>query len=172
MQSIVDFFDQLFTVLGYLTTLLVMLGAIYTIYLIAKGVIPVWIRLGMGLSKRKIAVFAEGDEFDSLKSTLVDSGIFLKSNVVKIDKNSLNKAEDMTLFLVHWNSFKSEIDDILEKKKHYAAMVIYAPQSEGFIDEDTMEKINKRSNTTIVNFRGRLLNDILVSMITTSYKTK
>jgi len=172
MQYIFDFFNHLlFIVLGGLTTLLMLLAVPYTIYLIVKGVIPVWIRLGMGLSKRKIAVFAE-DEFDSLKSMLVDSGIFQESNVVKIHKNSLKKAEDMTLFLVHWKSFESEIDDILEIKKDPVALVVYAPQNEGKIDMAKLEKINNERNTIVANFRGRLLNDILTSMITTSYKTK
>jgi hypothetical protein len=172
MQAIFEFFNQpFFTVLGGLTSLLMLAAMIYTIYLILRGVIPVWIRLGKGLSKRKIAVFANG-EFDSLKSMLVDSGIFKESNVVKIDKNSLEKAEDMTLFLVHWKSFESEIENILELKKDYAALVIYAPQIEGLIDKAALEKINQKRNAIIVNFRGRLLNDILTSMITTGYETK
>ena len=91
---------------------------------------------------------------------------------MKIDKNYLKKAEDMTLFLVHWKSFESEIENILELKKDYAALVIYAPQSEGFIDKAALEKINQQRNAIIVNFRGRLLNDILTSMITTGYETK
>ena len=52
------FNQPFFTVLGGLTSLLMLSAAIYTIYLILRGIIPVWIRLGKGLSKRKIAVFA------------------------------------------------------------------------------------------------------------------
>lgn len=172
MQGIFDYFNHpLFIILSGLITLLVLLDVSYTIYLIVKGIIPVWIRLGRGLSKRKIAVFAE-EEFDSLKSMLVDSGIFLESNVVKIDRNSIKKAEDLTLFLVHWKSFEPELENILKMKKDSAALVIYAPQSEGFIDKTALEELNQHRNTIIVNFRGRLLNDILVSMITTGYKMK
>ena len=59
VQAIFEFFNQpFFTVLGGLTSLLMLSAAIYTIYLILRGIIPVWIRLGKGLSKRKIAVFA------------------------------------------------------------------------------------------------------------------
>lgn len=173
MQSIIDFFNHpIFIVLGGILILLMLLQMAITIYLFAKGIIPVWIRLGMGLSQRKIAVFAEGDEFGNLKSMLVDSGLFMESNVVKIHKNSIKKAENMTLFLVHWKSFESEIEDILEIKKDPVALVVYAPQSEGKIDTVKLNKINNQSNTIIANFRGRLLNDILISMITTSYKMK
>ncbi len=173
LQAIVDFFNHpFFIVLGGMTSLLVLPALLYTTYLVGKGVIPVLIRLGMGLSQRKIAVFAEGDEFDDLKSMLLDSGILRESNIVKINKNSIKKAEHMTIFLVHWMSFKSEIDRILEMKSDPAALFVYAPQSEGRIDDDAIAKINRESNTTIMNFRGRLLNDILISMITTRYKTK
>ena len=172
MEIIFDFFNHpFFAVVGGLAILLAVLQAIYAIYLFAKGVIPVWIRLGMGLSKRKIAVFAD-TEFDSLESMLVDSEIFLKSNVVKIEKNSIRKAEGLTLFLVHWKCFKSEIDEILRMKTDPVALVIYAPQSEGFIENDALQKISQQRNTIIVNFRGRLLNDIFISMMTSSYKTK
>ena len=173
VQAIVDFFNHpFFIVLGGVTSLLILPALLYTIYLIGKGVIPVLIRLGMGLSQREIAVFAEGDDFDKLKSMLLDSGILRESNIVKIDKDSLEKAKHMTILLVHWKSFKSEIDRILEMKSYPAALFVYAPQNEGRIDDDSLAKINRRSNTTIVNFRGRLLNDILISMITTDYKTK
>jgi len=52
------------------------------------------------------------------------------------------------------------------------ALIVYAPQSEGFIDKPMMERISNERNAIVVNLRGRLLNDILVSMITTGKKTK
>ena len=71
MDKIADFFNSpFFTVVWGTETIIISAGFIYTIILIIKGVIPVWYRLGMGLSKRKIAVFAT-TEFDSLKDLLV-----------------------------------------------------------------------------------------------------
>lgn len=172
MQTIVDFFNHpVFIVLGGISTLVTLIAVLYGIYLFAKGIFPVWYRLGMGLSRRKIAVFAE-IEFDGLKNMLVDSGLFQKANVIKIDKGSIKKAEGMTLFLMHWKSFESNLDDILRIKKDSAALIIYAPQNEGFIDKAVLEKINRERNSIIVNFRGRLLNDILTCMITTSYEKR
>lgn len=172
MQTIVDFFNHpVFIILGGISTLVTLIAVLYGIYLFAKGIFPVWYRLGMGLSRRKIAVFAE-IEFDGLKNMLVDSGLFQKANVIKIDKGSIKKAEGMTLFLMHWKSFESDLDDILRIKKDSAALIIYAPQNEGFIDKAVLEKINRERNSIIVNLRGRLLNDILTCMITTSYEKR
>ena len=172
IQYFIDFFNHpFFIIIGGLTTLLVIIGFCYTIYLIIKGVFPVWYRLGKGLSKRKIAIFAN-EEFESLRDMLVDSKIFKAKNIVKIEKNSIKKAEPITLFLMHWKYFEAEIDNVLKIKNDSDALIIYAPQEEGSIAKDKLEKINLERNSIIVNFRGRLLNDILTCMITTSYDKK
>ena len=69
----------------------ILLATASLIYLTLRGVLPVWHRLGLGLSRRKIAVFAE-QEFDGLRDLLADSGIFRRSNVVQIDQGSLKKS--------------------------------------------------------------------------------
>ena len=97
----------------------------------------------------------------------MDSGLFLKSNVVQIEKNSIKKAKGITLFLVHWDSFESQIEKILELKEDHVGLIIYAPQDEGKINQTKFNKIANERNTIVVNLRGRLLNDIFISMITT-----
>jgi hypothetical protein len=134
--------------------------------LLIKGLVPVWYRIGMGLSKRKIAVFAN-KEFDALKSMLVDSKIFKDKNIFRVPKNALKKADKETIFLIHWKEYKNEIDEIISIKKDNTAMIVYAPQNEGRIEQESIDKIDDQRNSIIVNFRGRLLNDILISMITT-----
>ena len=170
IQCIIDFFDHPFFVcVGGLTTLLAVVGLLYTIYLFTKGLLPVWYRLGMGLAKRQIAVFAT-DEFANLKGMFVDSRLFTPKNIVQIDRQSMKKAESATLLLVHWKPFEANFRRNTGLKRDSDAMIIYAPQKEGFIDDASLTKINSERNAIIVNFRGRLLNDIFTSMITTSYE--
>lgn len=171
MLQIINFFNHpFFIIVGGISTLFAILVLVYTVYLGVKGVIPVWYRLGLGLSKRKIAIFAS-DEYQDLRSMLVDSKIFDEKNVEQITKDNIKKAENYTFFLVHWKEFQTKIDEIIQIKKDTTALVVYAPQNEGRIEPiETMEKINSQRNTVVVNFRGRLLNDILVSLITTSYE--
>lgn len=165
MQTIID----LLNVLGYVSTLIVLAGACFAVISYVRGILPVWWRLGQGLSNRRIAVFAE-EEFKDLHDLLVDSRLFQKSNIIQIGKTSLKKAEVCTVFLMHWGSFAGEIDEILRMKSDTTALIVYARPGE--IDNATMAKINQHRNTIVVNFRGRLMNDILVSMITTGYKLK
>jgi hypothetical protein len=167
VKEIIDFFNHpFFIVVGGLATLFTAVAIMFTVFLIIKGVFPVLYRLGIGLSKRKVTIFAEG-EFENFKSMLVDSKLFLEKNIIKIDKKSLKKAESSTLLLVHWKCFAADMEDIIKIKKDNAALIIYAPQVEGFIDKNILEKINLERNSIVVNLRGRLLNDILTCMITT-----
>lgn len=169
-MNIINFFNHpFFNIVGGISTLLIICSFIYTLYLIIAGILPVWYRLGIGLSKGKIAVFAT-NEFDSLKNMLIDSKLFKDKNIFKITSNELSKAAKSNIYLVHWKDFSNVIDDILKYKKDNIALLVYAPQSEGRIDEVTLNKINSHRNSLVVNFRGRLLNDILTSLITVSYE--
>lgn len=169
-QIIINFFNHpFFIIVGGLSTLFMVGVFLYSIYLVMRGIIPIWYRLGKGLAGRSIAVFADTSEFNSLRDVLVDSKIFRSKNIHQMTVDSINKAEGYTVFLVHWNKYKDKIDDILRLKKDSTALVVYAPQNEGFIEPEKMNLINSHRNSIVVNFRGRLINDILVSLITTVY---
>ena len=167
MQYLNDFFDHpFFNVIGGLSTVFIIVGFFYTVFLVIKGVLPVWYRLGLGLSKRRIAVFGNRDNYESLKSTLSDSKIFRQKNIIHIAENNIDKAKDETIFLVDWESFSEEIDQVFSaRKNHQTAVVIYAKPAS--IPQAKMNDIGNKANTVVVNFRGRLLNDILTSLITT-----
>lgn len=169
-MKITEFFDHpFFIIVGGIGTVLMIIGFLYTAWLAIRGVFPVWYRLGIGLSKRRIAIFAS-TEYESLRSLLIDSKIFSGNNITQINKNDLRKSENETLYLVHWKDYQDKLDEILALKKDSTALIVYAPLNEGRIENQAMlDKINNHRNTLIVNFRGRLLNDILTSLITTSY---
>ncbi len=170
MQQITDFFNHpFFVVFGGISTLLVIAVAIGGVYLAVKGILPVWYRLGFSLSKRKIAIFAD-EKYDELREMLVDSGVFKERNIQKVSRNAIKKVEDVSFYIVHYDSYAEEMDAIIGMKKDTDVMIIYAPQKEGFIEKTVMEKINSERNSIVVNVRGRLLNDALVSMITTGFR--
>lgn len=167
METIINFFNHpFFIIVGGVATILMIVGFCYTAFLVIKGVLPVWYRLGIGLSKRKISIFAK-DEYQSLSDMITASKIF--TTTIQINKNDIRKAEKETVYLVHWKEFQDKIDDIMSIKKDSTPLIIYAPTQEGRIDDENMNKINSHRNSVVVNFRGRLLNDILTSLITTSY---
>ena len=108
---------------------------------------------------------------DSLESLLLDSRLFRNRNLISIrDNGDIEKGRSATLFVVYWPDWIQDIVEILQQKKDGTALIVYAPQDKGIIPKETLTALNKKRNVMICNFRGRLMNDIVVSMITTSYE--
>lgn len=166
-------FLDILNFLGYISTLVVIGSFVLAVIAWVKGIFPALLRLGNGLAKRKIAIFAKSDSLSSLTNLLVDSGLILEKNVIKITKaDDFGKAEQATLLLVYWPEWKEKMTQIRNIKKDGEALVIYAPRSAGLIPENIMSELDTKRNVTVVNFRGRLLNDIVTTMITTGYTKK
>lgn len=166
MQMILDILN----IAGYISTVIVLITVIASIVAWFRGILPAILRLGNGLSKRKIAIFAKGDNVESLQSLLTDSKLFRKKNIFKVtSKEDLGKAEAASVYLVHWHDWADDVPEILSKKPDKCPMIVYAPYDKGRIPDDQMKNIDGKRNTAVTNFRGRLLNDIVTAMITTSY---
>jgi hypothetical protein len=158
-------------VVGSIETILLIVGLIWAFILWVRGVSPALLRLGNGLAKRKIAIFAKHENLSSLKSLLTDSKLFNEKNICQITKKEdIGIAERATLYLVFWHDWIDCIDDILRKKPDACALIVYAPRNLGPIPEDQMKKLDGYRHTAVTNFRGRLLNDIVTAMITTGYE--
>lgn len=148
------------------------LETLFQVYLLRKCQsmpLPALVRLGNGLSRRKIAIFAKGNNLNFLTNLLVDTKLFNKKNLIDVSSSGdFGRAERATVFLVFWDDWQDKIDEILRAKKDNTALVVYAPP--GAIPRDKLVELDNKRNVTVTNFRGRLLNDIVVSMITTSYQ--
>lgn len=169
MKFIIDFFSSpIFGIIGGITTILIMLGLIYKIICRFFSITPIVFRLGIALWKRKIAIFSSLEKYESLKLILVDSNIFKERNILHIKKDNIEKAKDLSVFLVDWEDFWSEIETIFNaRKNHQTPIVIYTKP--WIIPPEQINIIANRPNTVVVNFKWRLLNDVLTSLITTSY---
>lgn len=163
--------NEFLDTVGRMSTLIVIISLLYGTVLWFKGILPAVYRLGNGFAKRKIAIFAKGDNYNSLRDLLIDSGLFNKNNICHISKKEdIGACEKSTLYLVYWHDFSDSIDDILNKKPDSCPLIVYSPKNQPFIPQDQVEKIDGHRNTALSNFRGRLLNDIVTSLITTSYE--
>ncbi|MCF8054371.1 MAG: hypothetical protein K9K75_04035 [Deltaproteobacteria bacterium] len=157
-------------IVGIIETIVLILGIGYAGFLWFRGILPAVLRLGNGLTKRKIAIFAKGDNVNSLKSLLSDSGLFREKNVFEItQKGDLGKAEKASVYLVYWHDWSADIEKILDMKPDSCALIIYAPYDKGRIPDEQMKNLDGKRHSAVTNFRGRLLNDIVTAMITTSY---
>jgi hypothetical protein len=156
---------------GWVTSVIFLLTLALGIYAWLKGILPALFRLGNGFSKRKIAIFAKGDNLKILMNLLVDTELFNKRNMIGISSSGdFGRAERATLFLILWDDWQDKIDEILRAKKDNTAVVVYAPRGPRSIPEDKFVELNSKRNVMVTNFRGRLLNDIVISLMTTSYQ--
>ncbi|MBF0556432.1 MAG: hypothetical protein HQK96_18090 [Nitrospirae bacterium] len=167
----------LIIIVSSIDTIILIAGIVVAVILWARGISPVLYRLGNGLGRRKIAIFAKDDRSIEGKNLLIDSGLFKEKNIKVItSKNDLGIAEEASIYLFYyWLDWESEILEISGKRKDKCPMIVYAPiikekPDKGRVPDDVMAKLDERRNTSVTNFRGRLLNDIVTSMITTSYR--
>src|SRR5258708_14231858 len=103
--------DNFWTVTGKIESVIFVVGITYAVSLWARGISPALLRLGNGLAKRKIAIFAKGDNSSSLKSLLLDSKLFNEKNIRLIGTpKDISSAESATMLLVYWHDWATDID--------------------------------------------------------------
>ena len=136
------------------------------------GLIPALWRLGNGLVRKKIVIYAKGDNASDLEKLVKDLKIFKGEIAISRSENSFGDGEDADIHIIRWIDFKSFLKEILQKKKKNSSLIVYCPKSDGFVDDESMNIINSKENAVLVQFRGRLLNDIIISLITTSYEKR
>jgi hypothetical protein len=172
MHSYLDTGLNVITAIGVMETILLLFAIGYAVYLWASGILPAIIRLGNGLAKRKIAVFANTEHLASIKHLLQDSKLFRDRNILEITtKQDLGRAEEASVYLVFWPDWAGGVEDILDKKPDRCPLIVYVPYDHGRIPDVVMARLDGKRNTAVTNFRGRLLNDIVTAMITTGYDT-
>lgn len=167
-----DWIDIGFRILRWGLTAIAAGATAYGVYLAVIGFLPALWRLGNGLRRRKIAIFAKGDDLTSLSSLFADTKLFSKNSVLQVSTlGDVGRAEDAATFLVHWPDWEhGDLVRILALKKDRTALVVFAPQGRGRVPEDTINLLEQHRNVVLVNFRGRLLNDVIISLITTGYE--
>ena len=162
--------NSLFQALDFGSTLVVIITLLVSIGLCIKGILPVMIRLGMGLATRKIAILGKEESVGTIMHLLKGSKLFNKTNVTSINSlNDIGEMEGKTLHIVVWEDWSVEdVFKIAEKKENASSLIIFAKP--GSIPNEILPKLDEFKHMIVSNFRGRLLNDILVSIMTTSYE--
>lgn len=166
MEPIIDFIN----VLGLLGTISSIVWVCFVIYWTVRGLAPVLYRLGYGLSRRKIAIVAEGDDYHNLKQLLDQSKLFKSKNITPVlGSGQLENLDKIDVVLINWPSCTEYFLNVINAIPARASIIVHAPPSGGRISDNFMEQLELRRNVVVNNFRGRLMNDIVTSMITSAY---
>jgi hypothetical protein len=164
-MSVVQFLEYL-----HLAVFIIgIIGIIFAFVAVARGIAPVLWRLGNGLANRKIALFAKAENLSSLRHLLLDSKLIHSKNILDVTSSGdIGRAHPATVYIVFWHDWADDIDAILNQKSDSCALIVYSPYDREKIPAEQMKKLDGKRHTCVTNFRGRLLNDIITSMITTS----
>lgn len=155
---------------GTLATAIVLLAALWRISLWARGVVPLAVRAG-NIRGNKIAIFAKSSNYTELTNTLSATRLYNSKNFSQIATvGDLDTADGKHVFVVSWEDWSADIDDILNIKTAKTGIVIYAKP--GAIPPTTMEMLQKYNFVTVTNFRGRLMTDLLSVALTIRYAKK
>jgi len=162
--------EMFFFWLGVIEFAVLAIGVMYGLYLWGSGIGPILYRLGNGLAHRKVAIFASGDNLTSLRQLLVESKLFREKNLVIIPSiREIDDAEGASVFLMYWPDWNAHLDEVMRRKGPKCALVVYQPYDQGRIPDEQMAQLDGRRHSAVTNFRGRLLNDLVTSIMTTSY---
>lgn len=135
------------------------------IYLWVKGTLPVIYRFGNSIAHKKIYVFSV-QQFNAIEKLLIDSGVFQKKNIKQVPKDFVSgQYSKSAVLLIDHSEFKDQLVEILNKKDNATAAIIYAKP--GSLTPDEMGQIDNIPLCFVTNFRGRLLSDLVMSMIIT-----
>lgn len=159
-------------IVGLITTAVAVLAFFAAVISWILGISPLLYRLGLGRWRRKITVLADSNNYASLRDDLVSSGVFRSKNIDHVTDKSLAKVKDSNLLLVDYGSFSDKnMKTIIKNKKSSAGMIVYFPDFSptNRVPDDVMKLINNEPHSVLVNFRGRLINDILITLLSTSY---
>lgn len=143
---------------------------VFAIFAISINIFSVGIRLGRALWKRKIAIVGNLEAFTSLKNLLLGSQLFKEKNIRHIEQGNQSDLRNQTVILIDWESFwgKTNPERILDfRNNSQTGILIYAKPNT--IPPQVLQSLCNQNSIIIVNFKGRLLNDIMLTMITTTY---
>lgn len=118
---------------------------------------------------RKISIVADGN-YGDLKQDLTDTGLFRESKVSQITNQRLGEVRDSKLLLVDYRYVTDdELKYIVDNKQTNCGLIVYAPpvNPPRRLPDDLMQRVVNHPHTLVVNFRGRLVNDVLTTMLTT-----
>lgn len=157
-------------IIGYITTIASILGMLVAVIYVTMGLFPLLWRLGLGRWKTRIAVFSkESERRESVKRDLAESGLFRKNNIESLGLEDVQRADQYAI-IVLCDDMLDSLEDILNKKKSTAGLIIYATTTR--LTPEKMSLLNNHPLVTLVNFRGRLISDLILMLMGVNYAKK
>lgn len=159
------------SLIGTVGTIVSWALAIGFVVLAIMGLVRPAFRFGKGIAWKKVFIVADGNTRQELKGDLERSGIIRKKNILEKTDGQISDLVGARLLVSEYGYLGEEnVDKIVSQKCSDCGVLIYAKHKE--ISDESMEKLNRAQHVSVVNFRGRLVNEILLLLISTSFARK
>ena len=116
-------------------------------------------------------IVASAEDYCDLEEDLSDSGLIKRKNIQRVSDKHISKVKDALLLIVVYGYLdKDGFREIINGKSSRCGLIVHCPPEKGRIDDEEMGLLSKTAFTALCNFRGRLVNDVLLMMLSTSFK--
>lgn len=160
-----------FSLVGTIGTIVSWALAIGFIFLAVMGLVRPAYRFGKGIAWKKVFIVADSNTRQELKGDLERSGIIRKRNILEKTDGQISDLTTARLIILEYGYLGEEkIQEIVSSKCSDCGVLIYAKPKE--ISDESMSQLNRSQHVSVVNFRGRLVNEILLLLISTSFARK
>lgn len=164
VYSVWEIVSFILAIVGFLSLVALAIGAFIRLGKAA------W-RFGLALFKKKIAIVASDNDYRDLEEDLADSGLIKKKNMEHISDKHLAKAnEALLLIVVYGYLYEEDFKALVRGKNARCGLIVYCPPENGYVSKEEMTLLSATAFTALCNFRGRLVNDVLLMMLSTSFK--
>ena len=128
-------------------------------------------RFGLALFGKKIMIVANDEDYRDLEEDISDSGLIKSKNIQRISSKQLAKTKEALLLIIVYGYLdKEDFKSVATGKSARCGLIVYCSPEKGRIKDEEMELLSKTAFTALCNFRGRLVNDVLLMMLSTSFK--
>lgn len=130
---------------------------------------PLW-RFGKARWKKPILIYGNSEQYGSLKKDFVATGIVRERNVSRADADHMGEiAEAWTIVICADGIEDDDVIRILEAKPPRCAALVYAPPNRR-LGPAAYKECNMREHVAVCNMRGRLTDELILTLFTTSFK--
>lgn len=130
-------------------------------------------RFGLALFGKQIKVVANMEDYEAIRHDLIGSGLIKEKNIMRIGKQNLSDLRDAFMIIVSSDYLPNdEYGRVVNEKSSRCGLIVYSPPEKDRLSPEKMLQLNSTPFSTLCNFRGRLVNDVLLMMLSTAFKEK
>ena len=157
--------NPVFVLIATLLTLVTLAGACITLFLLITGLCRPMVRLGLSRARQNICVVGAAEASAMVMRDLAGSCVVPKRRLKELSIQSLEEIDDDAILVVCADGMSDE--DVLRAiggKGKKAGAIVYTSRK---IDQKTVTELNGSQHVSLVNMRGRLINEIMALYMTT-----